>query len=312
MMQSIIEVMQSQLWFYLTTIGLISLCIGSFLNVVIYRLPLMMQREWQSECRILLDDELKKNNSNSDSSKPGNSKPDSSNPNINEPFNLVKPNSTCPKCKTAIKPWQNIPIISWLMLKGKCASCSNPISARYPAVELITALLSLIVAYSFGATEQALLYIFVTWILVALTFIDIDHMLLPDQLTLPLVWLALIASVMGCTITPTDAIIGAACGYLSLWSVFWLFKLLTGKEGMGYGDFKLLAVFGALLGWQSLLTIILLSSVVGAIIGIALLSIQGKDKATPIPFGPYLAIAGWITMLWGNQIQGAYFNLIGY
>lgn len=297
-MQSIIEVMQSQLWFYLTTIGLISLCIGSFLNVVIYRLPLMMQREWQSECRLLLEDELTGNKSKQ--------------ANINKPFNLVKPNSTCPKCKTAIKPWQNIPIISWLILKGKCASCSNPISARYPAVELITALLSLIVAYSFGATEQALLYIFVTWILVALTFIDIDHMLLPDQLTLPLVWLALIASVMGYTITPTDAIIGAACGYLSLWSVFWLFKLLTGKEGMGYGDFKLLAVFGALLGWQSLLTIILLSSVVGAIIGIALLSIQGKDKATPIPFGPYLAIAGWITMLWGNQIQGAYFNLIGY
>ena len=297
-MQSIIEVMQSQLWFYLTTVGLISLCIGSFLNVVIYRLPLMMQREWQSECRLLLEDELTAN------------KPKQAN--INEPFNLVKPNSTCPKCKTAIKPWQNIPIISWLILKGKCASCSNPISARYPAVEAITALLSLVVAYSFGATEQALLYIFVTWILVALTFIDIDHMLLPDQLTLPLLWLALIASVMGYTITPTDAIIGAACGYLSLWSVFWLFKLLTGKEGMGYGDFKLLAVFGALLGWQSLLTIILLSSVVGAIIGIALLSIQGKDKATPIPFGPYLAIAGWITMLWGNQIQGAYFNLIGY
>ncbi|MDN3382973.1 A24 family peptidase [Pseudoalteromonas sp. APC 3358] len=297
-MQSIIEVMQSQLWFYLTTIGLISLCIGSFLNVVIYRLPLMMQREWQSECRLLLEDELTGNKSKQ--------------ANINKPFNLVKPNSTCPKCKTAIKPWQNIPIISWLALKGKCASCSNPISARYPAVELITAILSLIVAYSFGATEQALLYIFVTWILVALTFIDIDHMLLPDQLTLPLVWLALIASVMGYTITPTDAIIGAACGYLSLWSVFWLFKLLTGKEGMGYGDFKLLAVFGALLGWQSLLTIILLSSVVGAIIGIALLSIQGKDKATPIPFGPYLAIAGWIAMLWGNQIQGTYFNLIGY
>ena len=256
-MQSIIEVMQSQLWFYLTTVGLISLCIGSFLNVVIYRLPLMMQREWQSECRLLLEDELAANKSKQ--------------ANINKPFNLVKPSSTCPKCKTAIKPWQNIPIISWLILKGKCASCSNPISARYPAVELITALLSLIVAYSFGATEQALLYIFVTWILVALTFIDIDHMLLPDQLTLPLVWLALIASVMGYTIAPTDAIIGAACGYLSLWSVFWLFKLLTGKEGMGYGDFKLLAVFGALLGWQSLLTIILLSSVVGAIIGIALL-----------------------------------------
>ncbi|MBB1325708.1 prepilin peptidase [Pseudoalteromonas sp. SR45-1] len=301
-MQSIIEVMQSQLWFYLTTVGLVSLCVGSFLNVVIYRLPLMMQREWQSECRILLEDELENKTVSNATDNIENGKP----------FNLIKPNSTCPKCKTAIKPWQNIPIISWLILKGKCASCSNPISARYPAVELITALLSLTVAYSFGATEQALLYIFVTWILVALTFIDIDHMLLPDQLTLPLVWLALIASVMGYTITPTDAIIGAACGYLSLWSVFWLFKLLTGKEGMGYGDFKLLAVFGALLGWQSLLTIILLSSIVGAIIGIALLSIQGKDKATPIPFGPYLAIAGWITMLWGNQIQGAYFNLIGY
>jgi leader peptidase (prepilin peptidase)/N-methyltransferase len=297
-MQSIIEVMQSQLWFYLTTVGLVSLCVGSFLNVVIYRLPLMMQREWQSECRLLLDDEL-----NTNQAKPKNT---------SEPFNLVKPNSTCPKCKTAIKPWQNIPIISWLILKGKCASCSNPISIRYPAIEAITALLSLVVAYTFGATEQALLYIVITWALVALTFIDIDHMLLPDQLTLPLVWLALIAAVAGITITPSDAIMGAAFGYLSLWSVFWLFKLLTGKEGMGYGDFKLLALFGALLGWQSLLTIILLSSVVGAIIGIALLSIQGKDKATPIPFGPYLAIAGWITLLWGNQLQSTYFNLIGY
>ncbi len=289
--------MQSQQWFYLTTVGLISLCVGSFLNVVIYRLPLMMQREWQSECRLLLEDELTAKPTQASNS---------------ESFNLVKPNSTCPKCKTAIKPWQNIPIISWIVLKGKCANCSNPISARYPIVEAITALLSLVIAYSFGATEHALLYIFVTWILVALTFIDIDHMLLPDQLTLPLVWLALIAAVMGITISPSEAIVGAACGYLSLWSVFWLFKLLTGKEGMGYGDFKLLAVFGALLGWQSLLTIILLSSVVGAIIGIALLSIQGKDKATPIPFGPYLAIAGWITLLWGAQIQAAYFNLIGY
>jgi len=296
-MQSIIEVMQSQLWFYLTTVGLVSLCVGSFLNVVIYRLPLMMQREWQSECRLLLEDEVTNKPTQATTS---------------EPFNLVKPNSTCPKCKTAIKPWQNIPIISWLILKGKCASCSHPISIRYPAIEAVTALLSLVVAYTFGATEQALLYIVITWALVALTFIDIDHMLLPDQLTLPLVWLALIAAVAGITITPSDAIMGAAFGYLSLWSVFWLFKLLTGKEGMGYGDFKLLALFGALLGWQSLLTIILLSSVVGAIIGIALLSIQGKDKATPIPFGPYLAIAGWITLLWGNHLQSVYFNLIGY
>ncbi|MEM5545677.1 A24 family peptidase [Pseudoalteromonas fuliginea] len=294
-MQSIVEVMQNELWFYLTTVGLVSLCVGSFLNVVIYRLPLMMQKEWQSECRILLEDELK------------NSKAIN-----NEQFNLVKPNSTCPKCKTAIKPWQNIPVISWLFLKGKCASCNNPISIRYPVVEAITAILSLFIAYTMGANEQALLCILITWALVALTFIDIDHMLLPDQLTLPLVWLALIASIMGYTVAPSDAIMGAVFGYLSLWSVFWLFKLLTGKKGMGYGDFKLLAVFGALLGWQSLLSIILLSSVVGAVIGIVLLSIQGKDKATPIPFGPYLAIAGWITMLWGTELQNIYFNLIGY
>ncbi|SFT70594.1 leader peptidase (prepilin peptidase) / N-methyltransferase [Pseudoalteromonas sp. DSM 26666] len=292
--------MQNHLWFYLTTIGLVSLCIGSFLNVVIYRLPLMMQKEWQTECRLLLADELTCPKAKQTSEY------------TTDTFNLVKPNSCCPKCKAAIKPWQNIPIISWLLLKGKCAICNNPISVRYPLVEAITAILSLVVAYTFGATEQALLYIVVTWALVALTFIDIDHMLLPDQLTLPLLWLALIASVMGYTIAPSDAIIGAACGYLSLWSVFWLFKLITGKEGMGYGDFKLLAVFGAILGWQSLLTIILLSSVVGAVIGIALLSIQGKDKATPIPFGPYLAIAGWITMLWGTQLQNSYFNFIGY
>lgn len=292
--------MQNHLWFYLTTIGLVSLCIGSFLNVVIYRLPLMMQKEWKTECRLFLADEL---------TSPKTEQTTSQNTNT---FNLLKPNSCCPKCKATIKPWQNIPIFSWLFLKGKCATCDNPISVRYPTVEAITAILSLVVAYTFGATEQALLYIVVTWALVALTFIDIDHMLLPDLLTLPLLWLALIASVVGYTIAPSDAIIGAACGYLSLWSVFWLFKLITGKEGMGYGDFKLLAVFGALLGWQSLLTIILLSSVVGAVIGIALLSIQGKDKATPIPFGPYLAIAGWITMLWGTQLQNSYFNFIGY
>ncbi|WP_418607614.1 prepilin peptidase [Pseudoalteromonas sp. US3C1013] len=292
--------MQANLWFYLTTVGLVSLCIGSFLNVVIYRLPLMMQKEWQTECRLLLADELTSPKTEQITSQ------------TTDTFNLVKPNSCCPKCEAAIKPWQNIPIFSWLFLKGKCATCDNPISVRYPTVEAITAILSLAVAYTFGVTEQALLYIVVTWALVALTFVDIDHMLLPDQLTLPLLWLALIASVLGYTIAPSDAIIGAACGYLSLWSVFWLFKLITGKEGMGYGDFKLLAVFGALLGWQSLLTVILLSSVVGAVIGIALLSIQGKDKATPIPFGPYLAIAGWITMLWGTQLQNSYFNFIGY
>jgi len=297
-LSDITTVMQSQLWFYLLTVGLVSLCVGSFLNVVIYRVPLMMQREWQTECRVLLTDELSNNNQPA--------------PTKQSTFNLITPQSTCPKCNSAIKAWQNIPVVSWLLLKGRCKSCQNPISVRYPIVEMLTAILSLTVAYIFGATEQALLYIVITWFLVTLTFIDIDHMLLPDQLTLPLVWLALIAAALGITIPPTDAIIGAACGYLSLWSVYWLFKLLTGKEGMGYGDFKLLAIFGALLGWQSLLTIILLSSVVGAVIGITLLSIQGKDKATPIPFGPYLAIAGWVAMLWGGQLQAMYFNILGY
>ena len=287
--------MQSQQWFYFLTVGLVSLCIGSFLNVVIYRLPLMMKREWQTECRVLLADEL-------------NSKQQTE----QAPFNLVKPNSTCPKCKAPIKAWQNIPVLSWLLLKGRCANCQTPISVRYPIVEMLTAVLSLIVAAVFGPTKLALLYILITWVLVALTFIDIDHMLLPDQLTLPLVWLALIAATMDMTIAPSDAITGAAIGYLSLWSVYWLFKLATGKEGMGYGDFKLLAVFGALLGWQDILTIVLLSSVVGAIIGIAQIMIQGKDKTTPIPFGPYLAIAGWVTLLWGEQIKSYYFNYLGY
>ncbi|MCG9734955.1 A24 family peptidase [Pseudoalteromonas shioyasakiensis] len=287
--------MQSQQWFYFLTVGLVSLCIGSFLNVVIYRLPLMMKREWQTECRIVLADEL-------------NSKQQTE----QAPLNLVKPNSTCPKCKAPIKAWQNIPVLSWLLLKGRCANCQAPISVRYPIVEMLTAVLSLVVAVVFGPTKLALLYILITWVLVALTFIDIDHMLLPDQLTLPLVWLALIAATMDMTIAPSDAIIGAAVGYLSLWSVYWLFKLATGKEGMGYGDFKLLAVFGALLGWQDILTIVLLSSVVGAIIGIAQIIIQGKDKTMPIPFGPYLAIAGWVTLLWGEQIKSYYFNYLGY
>ena len=291
----IATVMQSQQWFYLLTVGLVSLCIGSFLNVVIYRLPLMMKREWQSECRLLLTDELTNNHTEEPAA-----------------FNLVTPNSTCPQCKAPIKIWQNIPVISWLILKGRCASCKSPISVRYPIVEMLTASLSLAVAIIFGASELALLYIVITWVLIALTFIDIDHMLLPDQLTLPLVWLALIAAVMNITIAPSDAIIGAAIGYLSLWSVYWLFKLATGKEGMGYGDFKLLAVFGALLGWQAILTIVLLSSVVGALIGMLQIIIQGKDKTTPIPFGPYLAIAGWVTLLWGEQIQTTYFNYLGH
>ncbi|WP_199774395.1 prepilin peptidase [Pseudoalteromonas sp. T1lg76] len=294
MFSEVQSLMQAQPWFFYTTAFFVSLAIGSFLNVVIYRLPKMMQTQWQGECRLLLADEL----AQSDAQEPQGT------------FNLITPSSTCPKCKSKIKPWQNIPVLSWLLLGGKCANCKTPISVRYPAIELITALLGTVVAWQLGASELALLYIAVTWCLVALTFIDIDHMLLPDQITLPLVWLALLASVLGITIPPGEAIIGAAAGYLSLWSVYWLFKLVTGKEGMGYGDFKLMAVFGALLGWQALPLIILLSSIVGAVLGIILLTIQGRDKATPIPFGPYIAIAGWIAMLWGEQIQASYMSML--
>ncbi|RXE98968.1 A24 family peptidase [Pseudoalteromonas sp. PS5] len=292
-MHDIIHLMQTQLWYWLLTVAVVSLCIGSFLNVVILRLPKMMQNNWQSECRVLLADELKT--------------PPSTD---TETFNLIKPNSHCPSCKAPVKAWQNIPLLSWILLKGKCHHCSASISVRYPFVELITAILATWVAWHFGASLEAVLYIVITWVLVALTVIDIDEMLLPDQLTLPTLWLVLIASSLGVGVSPGTAIIGAAVGYLSLWSVYWLFKLLTGKEGMGYGDFKLLAIFGALMGWEAILTIVLLSSLVGAIIGSIQLSVQGRDKATPIPFGPYLAIAGWITLIYGEQLQHWYVNLI--
>ncbi|RJE76660.1 methyltransferase [Pseudoalteromonas sp. MSK9-3] len=294
-MQDVIQLLQTEMWFFLLTVGLVSLCIGSFLNVVIYRLPIMMNNTWQSECRLLLTDELP--NSQLENTKT---------------FNLSTPHSSCPKCGNSIKAWQNIPLVSWLLLKGRCFNCKTPISVRYPLVELGTALVSLLLAQHFGPVPLTVLYLIITWALIALIFIDIDHMLLPDQITLPLLWLALLASCFDMTIPPSEAIIGAAVGYLSLWSVYWLFKLTTGKEGMGFGDFKLLAIFGALLGWQAILTIVLLSSFVGAIIGSVQLAIQGKDKSTPIPFGPYLAIAGWLCILYGEQIHTWYFNLLGY
>jgi len=290
--QEVLAVFNHSPLFFLVTIALVSLCIGSFLNVVIYRLPVMMQNEWSHECKLLLADDLKQSNLEAES----------------KVFNLSKPASTCPKCKSKIKAWQNIPVLSWLFLKGRCGSCDNSISIRYPSIELLTAIASVAIAHYFGPTALGFTYLIVTWCLVALIFIDIDHMLLPDQITLPLLWLALLASVLGFTIEPAQAIIGAAVGYLCFWSVYWVFKLVTGKEGMGYGDFKLMAVFGALLGWQALPMIILLSSLVGAVIGITLLSIQGKDKATPIPFGPYIAIAGWIAMIWGEKITSSYYQ----
>jgi leader peptidase (prepilin peptidase)/N-methyltransferase len=277
---------------YLLLVFVFSLVIGSFLNVVIYRLPLMMEREWQAEFQAYFQQA-----------------PSSA---VTERFNLAVPRSACPSCHTPIAARDNIPLLSWLLLKGRCRHCHTRISMRYPAVELLTALLATTVAWQFGVTTTAAVLLLITFGLIALSFIDIDKMLLPDQITLPLLWLALVFSLSEhALVDPASAILGAACGYLSLWAVYWGFKLLTGKEGMGYGDFKLLAIFGALLGWQQLPLIILLSSLVGAIIGATLLSIQGKDKATPIPFGPYIAAAGWIAILWGEQLTGAYLSYLG-
>ncbi|MCY7294234.1 prepilin peptidase [Alteromonas sp. a30] len=278
--------------FFYTITFIISLMIGSFLNVVIHRLPIMMEKNWKAEFNSYFDND------------------DSTSSNTEPAFNLATPGSTCPKCGHKIKAWENIPLISWLIQRGKCTSCRAAISARYPLVELLTGLLSLVIAFHFGPTYACLAALILTWSLIALTFIDADTMLLPDQITLPLLWLGLLISIDSIFVTPTEAIIGATAGYLVLWSLFWGFKLLTGKEGMGYGDFKLLAALGAWVGWQHLAIIVILSSFVGAILGIIILSIKGKDKNIPIPFGPYLAIAGWLTFLYGDWIAQQYWGYV--
>jgi len=270
-------------------IVILSLIIGSFLNVVIYRLPKMMHNNWYLECREFLADEVKNIPAKT----------------VTE-LTLSKPASTCPKCQHKIRFYENIPVISWLFLRGKCSQCKSSISIRYPLVETITALLSLVIANQYGVSIETLLLLILTWGLVCLTLIDFDHMLLPDQIVMPLLWLGLLVNVNGTFIPLNDAVIGAAVGYMSLFSVFWLFKLLTGKEGMGYGDFKLFALFGAWLGWQLLPILILMASVVGAIIGISLMLFKNHTREQAIPFGPYLAIAGWITLLWGEGIWSWY------
>ncbi|WP_134052251.1 prepilin peptidase [Rheinheimera aquimaris] len=290
-MQQFTELLTTFPALFVVMVAIFSLVIGSFLNVVIYRLPKMMENDWQQEYQAYFNADT--------AAAPAR-------------FNLAVPRSACPACNAPVQARDNVPVLSWLLLKGKCRSCSAPISARYPVVEALTAVLSAVVAWKLGFGLAAAVIIFTTWVLIALTFIDIDKMLLPDQLTLPLLWLALLFSLSDSAfVNPAQAIVGAAAGYLSLWSVYWLFKLLTGKEGMGYGDFKLLAVFGALLGASQLPLIILLSSLVGAVVGITLLSVQGKDKATPIPFGPYIAAAGWIALLWGEQLTNAYLRYLG-
>ncbi len=269
------------------------LVVGSFLNVVIFRLPTMLESRWTQDCCELLEMEPQQESTPTGT------------------FNLIVPGSTCPHCGHKIRPWENIPLLSYLFLKGKCASCKASISPRYPLVELTTGVLSAAVAFHFGYSEQALAVLILTWSLIALTMIDIDHQLLPDQITLPLLWAGLLVNAQGIFVDLTDAVYGAVAGYLILWTVFWLFKLITGKEGMGFGDFKLLAALGAWMGWQSLPIIVLMSSLVGAVIGIAGILILGRDRNIPIPFGPYLAIAGWITLLWGDKITRLYLQIAG-
>ncbi|MCF2948678.1 A24 family peptidase [Paraglaciecola aquimarina] len=307
-MTEIFQLMADSPAFFVSFIFVLSLLVGSFLNVVIYRLPVMMENAWKAEVE---EYSSFQNSTNQDSTSQNIvSNPTDNQQNINQKqvFNLVKPDSTCPKCQHKIRAWENIPVVSWLFLGGKCSQCKNPISIRYPLVELATGLLSALVAWKFGFGLAGLAAVLATWLLIAMTFIDLDTMLLPDQLTLSLLWIGLIISIDSTFVSTQDAIIGAAVGYLCLWSLYWAFKLLTGKEGMGYGDFKLLAAIGAWVGWQHLPVVVLLSSFVGAIVGITLLSIQGKDKSQPIPFGPYLATAGWLTLLYGDWFVDLYWQ----
>ncbi|MEX1215395.1 A24 family peptidase [Saccharospirillum sp.] len=281
---AIVNLLQSNALALLATVFVAGLLVGSFLNVVIYRLPVMMQHAWAREADAMSGQAVAERDT----------------------FNLITPDSTCPHCGHKIRAWENIPVISYLALGGKCAQCKNRISPRYPLVELITGLLTLAIAWQFGATLQTATLLVFFWSLIALTMIDVDHQLLPDSITLPLVWLGLLLNLGGVFTSLEQAVIGAVAGYLSLWSIYWAFRLLTGKEGMGYGDFKLFAAFGAWFGWAALPLIILLSSLVGAIVGIAMIAILGRDRQIPIPFGPYLCGAALVYIFWGSAITAWY------
>lgn len=308
---------------WICVVFVFGLLVGSFLNVVIHRVPIMLEREWRAQAEQIMNEQPTQGadpaSARTDVQKGTQRKsPEAlAPPPKAAPYNLVVPRSACPKCGAMITATQNIPVISWLLLKGKCAQCGVGISPRYPLVELLTAVLSALVAWKFGFTWYTCAALVLTWTLIALSGIDIDLQLLPDNITLPLVWLGLLISLVGTVPElglPPDtrsSIIGAVAGYLSLWSVYHVFKLLTGKEGMGYGDFKLLAALGAWMGWQMLLPIILLSALAGSVVGIANIAIRGRDRDLPIPFGPYLAVAGWIALMWGEQLVGSYMRLSG-
>lgn len=288
----ILHVFENTPWLFYTTILLFGLCVGSFLNVVIYRLPTMLERDWRIQCH----DYLELDDAKIDTKL--------------QHLSLSKPDSTCPHCGHKIRAWENIPVLSYLFLRGKCSSCSSTISLRYPAIELLTGMLSVVVALQFGVSLATLAALLLTWTLIALTLIDYDRQLLPDDLTLPLLWLGLLFSFFDVFTNTQSSLIGAMLGYMILWSVFQTFKMVTGKEGMGFGDFKLLAALGAWMGWELLPQIILLSSVVGAITGIFMLLTGLTQRQQPIPFGPYLAAAGWIALVWGHDINRLYLSSI--
>jgi leader peptidase (prepilin peptidase)/N-methyltransferase len=281
---------------FIAVVFAFALMIGSFLNVVIFRLPIMMYREWHEQCEELAEQTT---------------------PTIPEGrFNLVVPRSRCPSCGNPIKAWQNIPVLSYLLLSAQCANCQKSISVRYPLVEMLTAVLAGVCAWHFGFGWEALLAIGFSFALVAISMIDVDHQLIPDSIVMPLLWVGLLMSLFHpmpgaetLFIAPREAIVGALAGYLSFWSVYQLYKLVTGKDAMGAGDFKLLAALGAWLGWQALPIVILMSAVAGAVIGILMIVIRGRDRQIPIPYGPYLASAGWITLIWGESIKNAYLDM---
>ncbi|MDP0562522.1 MAG: A24 family peptidase [Candidatus Endonucleobacter sp. (ex Gigantidas childressi)] len=282
---------QSSAYFFiiLTMVGLVA---GSFLNVVIHRLPLMLEKQWHEDSMAVLFPE--KNCTQS------------------EAYNLAVPSSCCPSCQHKITLWENIPIISYLCLKGRCSSCNTIISWRYPAVECLSAMITVLIGWQFGVTVEILAYFMLAWCLLTLSMIDFDTQLLPDSITLPLIWLGLIFNSFNPGLSLNDALWGAVFGYLSLWSVYWLFKLITGKEGMGYGDFKLLAALGAWLGWTMLPLIIFLSSAVGTIVALMLIAFKLHNRSKPIPFGPYLSVAGFIALLWGDQLFRMYLQFMRF
>jgi leader peptidase (prepilin peptidase)/N-methyltransferase len=298
-MNEFFDMLVTQPWLFIGLSVVLGLMIGSFLNVVIHRVPIMMDNELRTECAMLAAQEA---GSDAIAEQPV--------------YNIVTPRSACPRCKAPITALQNIPVVSWLVLRGKCAHCENPISLRYPLVELATGILSGFIAWRFGFNLAGGAAMAFTWFLIALTMIDFDTQFLPDALTYPLLWLGLLVSLGhpawdagAAPIGPREAIIGAAAGYLILWSVYWLFKLITGKDGMGYGDFKLLSALGAWLGWQMLLPIIVFASGVGAVFGLYVMYRQRKGRETQIAFGPFLAIAGWIALVAGNDIVDRYLGL---